>query len=50
MKDIANKCTKKLKYNPDKMWFDYQNLFEKARNNKNPKKFNNDGLRYRNDK
>ena len=32
IKDIANKCTKKLKYNPDKMWFDYQNLFEKARN------------------
>ena len=32
IKKIVKNCTRKLKYYLEKMWFDYQALFDKARN------------------
>ena len=29
---MVDNCTRKVKYNPDIMWFDYQALFDKTRN------------------
>ena len=29
---MVDNCTRKVQYNPEKMWFDYQALFDKTRN------------------
>ena len=31
IRKMVDNCTKKVKYNPSKMWFDYQALFDKTR-------------------
>ena len=32
IRKMVDNCTRKVKYNPDIMWFDYQALFDKTRN------------------
>ena len=32
IKNMVDNCTRQLNYNPEKMWFDYQALFDKTRN------------------
>ena len=32
IKNMVDNCTRKVKYNPEKMWIDYQALFDKTRN------------------
>ena len=32
IKNMVDNCTKKVKYIPEKMWIDYQALFDKTRN------------------
>ena len=32
IRKMVDNCTKKIKYNPSKMWFDYQALFDKTKN------------------
>ena len=32
IRKMVDNCTRKVKYNPDIMWLDYQSLFDKTRN------------------
>ena len=32
IRKMVDNCTRKVKYNPDIMWFNYQALFDKTRN------------------